>query len=277
MMRRQWYCGIVGLVCLLGALGASGQETAPPGKTKEPAFLLEQAQAYTIRRDGAKQPLKLKPEPIFNWTNPERLGHKGAVYVWLADERPEAIGSLFTYEIRGAVHEKHAFHSLSSRPLQSHLGDVLAWRPQAAGLTWQPLEGVTPAASARLRTAQMRKAAREFQCTLVDPVNGPTELRFLPQPIYEYSAPEADVLDGAIFAFVVATDPEALLVIEAGKEGWRYAFARFHYWELRAQRDGKDVWRVAADDQQYNRLGDGAYQTKIYNSYGVGMPKPVSR
>jgi hypothetical protein len=263
---------VVGLTAIAGTLPA--QESKPAPDTKK-AFLLDQAQHYTIQRGQDAAPLALRAEPIFNWTNPERLQHKGTVYVWLAEDRPEVIGSLFTYEVRGMMLEKHAFHSLSQSPLESKFGEALAWNPQKAGLEWKPLAGPAPATTSRQRQTQMRKLARDFTCTLIDPKNGPTELRFLPQPIYEYASPKKGVAEGAIFAFVIATDPEALLLIEAVKDEWRYAFARFHYWELRAKHADRDVWRVEADDQTYNQFGDKAHLTKAYNSYRVGVPKPL--
>lgn len=54
----------------------------------------------------------------------------------------------------------------------------------------------------------MRALAREFKAS-VDLEEGGTELRQLPQPLFRYESKS----DGAIFAFVLATDPEALLLI----------------------------------------------------------------
>jgi hypothetical protein len=261
---------LLGLVFVLAIFGRAEAQSPPAGKA---AFLFDQAEKYVIRREGDVIPLQLKPEPIFNWTNPERLGHKGTVYLWLAGDRPEVIGSLFTYELRGQVFEKHAFHSLSAKPLEAKLGEQLAWRPRVSGLNWQPLSGPTPASTSRQRQTQMRQLARTFECTLIDPKNGPTALRFLPKPLSEYSAPD----DGAIFAFVIATDPEALLVVESTGRGWQYAFARFHYWELRAMRHDQEVWKAPADDQMHNRLGNTDHLESIYNSFGVGSPKPVEK
>jgi hypothetical protein len=276
MTNRGTTAPLLLVILLFLAQSLAAQEASDKPATAKAAVLLDQAQAYDIRLDGAAKPLLLKPEPIFNWTNPERLQHKGTVYVWLVDNRPQVIGSLFTYELRDQVFEKHAFHSLADRPLESKFADRLAWKPLEAGLRWQPLDGPELATNSRQRQSQMRQLARDFKCTLIDPKLGPTELRFLPKPIYEYAAPEAKVLDGAIFAFVIATDPEALLVMEATDRGWRYAFARFHYWELHAEREGKEVWKVAADDQMHNRLGDAKFLHRTYNSYGVGQPRLVS-
>jgi hypothetical protein len=39
----------------------------------------------------------------------------------------------------------------------------------------------------------------------------------LAQPLFRYESIDPDLVDGALFAFVTSTDPEALLVIEARK------------------------------------------------------------
>jgi hypothetical protein len=52
----------------------------------------------------------------------------------------------------------------------------------------------------------------------------------LSTPLYRYEKPPGDVLEGAVFAFVLGTDPELLLVLEArrdeGATVWQYALAR---------------------------------------------------
>jgi hypothetical protein len=70
-------------------------------------------------------------------------------------------------------------------------------------------------------------------------------LRLLTKPLYRYEA-TGDLIDGALFGFVLGTDPEALLMIEAYKtpEGtqWRYAFAAMTVYGLFAKLDGTEVW-----------------------------------
>ncbi len=58
-----------------------------------------------------------------------------------------------------------------------------------------------------------------------------SELRLLPQPLYRYSDPNAGVTDGALFGYVMGTDPELFAIVEARDEvdglEWQWAFARF--------------------------------------------------
>ena len=54
------------------------------------------------------------------------------------------------------------------------------------------------------------RASRANSGRRVDVEEGGKELRLLPQPIFRY---ESDA-DGALFAFVQATDPEAVMTID---------------------------------------------------------------
>jgi hypothetical protein len=108
-----------------------------------------------------------------------------------------------------------------------------------------------PAASAPQRLSQMRALSREFSASTKNHEGANLELRSLPQPLYRYESTDPDVLDGALFAFVASTDPEALLVIEARKPAtadgpvWDSAICRLTDLELRVRHKGKEVFTAA--------------------------------
>ncbi len=70
----------------------------------------------------------------------------------------------------------------------------------------------------------------------------------MPQPLFRYESTEPAVLDGALFAFVTSTDPEALLVIEARTHAaadgpvWDYAICRLTDLGLVVRHKGKEVF-----------------------------------
>ncbi len=77
------------------------------------------------------------------------------------------------------------------------------------------------------------------------------ELRLLPRPLYRYDLKDSQAAnptlqDGALFGFVMGTDPEVVLLLEAvsrdGRSVWQYAFARATSGGLEAKLDGKVVW-----------------------------------
>jgi hypothetical protein len=99
------------------------------------------------------------------------------------------------------------------------------------------------------------------------------ELRQLPTPLYRYDPQSGDITDGAVFAFVVGTDPEALLQIEAvkieGKVVWQYALARRTYCRLECRLDEKVVWEV----EQYPGQDD---PQKPHYTIGVSLPPDIA-
>jgi hypothetical protein len=103
----------------------------------------------------------------------------------------------------------------------------------------------------------MKRAAERFTARLQDERTGddvPKVLRPLATPLYRYPTRGA-VLDGALFAFVVGTDPELLLLIEAQDDRWRYAVARMN----------RDALQVALDEQAvetYEHLDDEMFDAR---------------
>ena len=103
----------------------------------------------------------------------------------------------------------------------------------------------------------------------------------LSQPLVRYEPQDKQVQDGALFAFSLGTDPEAILLLEsrATKEAfeWQYAFARFHYVELKATHQGREVWRVPALADITNLdVGQVPYQGSVYTTYHVERNIPIA-
>ncbi len=273
---------VAGALCGQAAVPpVAEQPAAAAAKAARDQFVAE-AQNYTIIQQGKPDaPLELAPQPLLNWSNPARNGEDGAVFVWLKAGRPEAIGSVFEFPLRGAVVRKHAFHSLSSQPLVAKSGDVEIWAPKKPGLVFVPVPGAElPADSTRRRLAQMRELSRQFSLELVDLKESKSELRLMTQPLMRYEPQAGPVQDGAIFAFAIGTDPEALLLLESRKSGdalrWEFAFARFHFVTISARHEGQEVWKVEPDRDMYNTVfGRGDPQReKIYYSVmkSIAMP-----
>jgi hypothetical protein len=117
----------------------------------------------------------------------------------------------------------------------------------------------------------MRDLAREFKASFNLPSNK-TELRQLTQPLYRYESKRPELLDGALFAFVQSTDPEVLLLLEASRASetepatWRYALARMSMVNLRAERQGQEIWSVG-----------WVYDLDAPNKPYITIPAPVAQ
>ena len=101
----------------------------------------------------------------------------------------------------------------------------------------------------------------------------PSELALLPEPIDRYSDAEAGQVDGAIFVLAAGTNPEVMVVLEAGglipeKASWRYAVVRATAAPFEVAIDGKQVFTDRYHSEDVNVPG-GPY-------FVVGMPRPES-
>jgi hypothetical protein len=176
----------------------------------------------------------------------------GEIYVWTADGRPETVMSLYkvwepAWGFAGEL------HSLSLTNLGAKRDGAVAWKCDSPGIMLRDVPGApAPAATAGPRLRQMRAIAADFSAVLIDyRLNSDGErqaLRLLTNPVFRYSSPGGEVADGALFAFVVGTDAEVLLLLEAReqekKARWRYAFARLNRDELSAFFKEQEVWSV---------------------------------
>jgi hypothetical protein len=210
------------------------------------------AAEFTIYRDASrKERVELRREPVLVCSDPVRGGGDGAVFVWTCRGRADVIGTIFSFPSTGPRKLFHEFHSLSLSVLDVSRSGTHAstWTPLAPGIELAALPGAPgPARTGAQRLSQMRALARDFSASTRDHSEKRLELRLLPQPLYRYESTEPDVLDGGLFAFVTATDPEALLVIEARKHAqldgpaWDYAICRLTDLGLLVRHKGKDVY-----------------------------------
>lgn len=255
-LRIGWNVRALVLPLVLGAVVSGRGQDVPQENKKTDApggqrieQLKQAAKMYRIARES--EPAKsfvLIDEPVLRWTNPLRKTDDGAVFLWTEQGRPEAIASFYRYRSDEGLLEDHEFQSLATTPLATTRDGQPVWTPQLGGVEFSPIPGAPrPGATAAERLRQMQALAREFS-TFFDLPEDKAKLRLLTKPLYRYDLNRADLLDGALFAFVQTTDPEALLLIEARPVAkdpvWQYAFARMSMVNLRGQHKDQTVWTV---------------------------------
>jgi len=255
-------------VCL--ALLLTGQaQTSPGGQTTPDAsaerlkFMKDSVQAYELTTgDGDRAlTLKLETKPAF------RLGKQqadnvedGAIFLWNGETgRPEAAIQVFRikdeYEPQGLwIHE---FTSLSTSNITATRNGRPWWAPKASGLELKALPGAPkPADSAAQRLRQMRSLAEGFRASDNFKRKGWSELRLLPTPITRYGKQGTTLSDGALFAFVLGTDPEVFLFLEdrLGKDGteWVYALAPMTVFAVKGWYRGDLVWELPDREPSYD-------------------------
>jgi hypothetical protein len=215
-------------------------------------FMKAEAAAYRLEKQGDRAaPLQFRAEPAF------RLGKQpaddvedGAIFLWLREDgRPEASLQIFLVKNATAPNGMwaHEFNSLSTDSLVGTRRGLPSWSPSRPGLDYHRLDDAPkPAATAALRARQMRAIMQDFHATDYFKDKAWSELRLLPTPVARYGKEGSEVIDGALFAFAIGTDPEVCVFLEIrrGKEGpeWFYAMGPMTCFSVKGTYKKKEVW-----------------------------------
>ena len=249
-----WLASLFALALLTAQ--TRGQEANEPSSVEkqqiEAALKLTREAAgkykFIVGNDDAS-PCELKADPVLRWSNPNVGEIHGHVFLWTKNTRPIAVGSLFKW-FSPHTHTSHEFHSLSEEALVASYDGREVWNTKSGGATFTMLDKVeAPAETASRRLTQMRQLAKQFRGEETDREGEDYQLRLLPQPVYRYEPVKDTVVDGAMFAFVLGTDPEILLQLEArsnreGKLHWYFAASRMHHCVVRLKFNDREVWSV---------------------------------
>src|SRR5262245_2692597 len=231
---------------------ADGKDDKSSVQNERLAATKRMASRYDLAagKDGVTK-LQLTEEPVLRWSNPERNNGDGGLFLFTDKGRPQAALTIYLTEDRNAWN--HKFQSLAERELVAKKGSAVAWAPDKPGVEFKPVpEAPVPADTAAGRLVQLRALADRFSATVTFRKDK-SSLRRLAAPVYRYGDEKRDPVDGAVFAFVEATDPEVLLLLEARVSGgtpqWQYALARQTMWVVEVDCDGHQVWAVEKWDR----------------------------
>jgi hypothetical protein len=251
------------------ALGGAGDDRAKEEAAEAEKLCAAELPRWKLTADGAA--LDNPKNPVLRWTNPAAGRVYGNTYVWLQNGRPAAVGSMFR-NFRPWNTFNGELTALAGAKLTAARDGKVIWRP-ADEWKWQPVVGApAPAATAAQRLVQLRALAGEFVVELLDTRNVPKgdeqTPRLLPRPLYRYDAEKTKALDGGLFAFVLGTDPELMVLLEcdtaAERPEWRFGVARMNRDAIRLGRKGATVWEVASFRQHKPE--------DAYYFFGLGLP-----
>jgi hypothetical protein len=234
------------LGCPMGVSGQS-QKAGDEVTTAEQAaeFLQSVAESLHIEADEADvKRLQLRKSPLLKYSDPARGYLAAGVWRFGATGRPEALVSLqYSMQAEGGK-PRLDFELISLTEAQFDVKSARATlSADGTAPKYAALSGAEkPASSEKQRLVQLRGLARRF--TVSETFVGDTAtLRLLPQPIDRYDDVSRGIVDGGVFVFVYGTNPEAVLLLECDKEGWRYALSRLAWAELAVEFDGREVAR----------------------------------
>jgi hypothetical protein len=279
-MRFSLACGMAIAVFVATLLKpAAGRPDGEAGvevtRQKRLEFLQSRVDQFEISLADNSRKLTRGKQTILRWSNPVReFVNDGVIYLFLDGQRPRAVISVWARSPEANLESGEIwreFVSLSGSALTCQREGGVLWTPLTRSDVNLAIEGApSPAAKPVQRLAQMRELARRFQATSYK-MGSPNELRLLSQPLYRYQDEAAGIVDGTLFAFVEANDPEALLLLEtaegAGKEQkWRYTLARMTGYRVEVRLDERSVFDVPpywkgprSPDDLYVEARDGTF------------------
>ncbi len=209
---------------------------------------------FKIGDAGHSRELHFENKAILRWSNPTAGKVFGADFVVVERGVPRIYLSVYRW-FSPYTDATSELSSLSSEPISAHRDQKKYWATNVPGAAYELFaDAPTPAASPTQRRSQMNALAERFEFELTDTrgqkAGVKRQLRRLPKPVYQFQSKDPNVLDGAIFAFVEGTDPEALVTIQAEKQKdafvYRYALIRRNSDDMSAKLDGVVVWHVPA-------------------------------
>lgn len=233
-----------------------------------------EAAAYVIRTGkGDQEPIELHPESILQWNNSVNQSVFGNIFIWTRNGRPEVVASIYRF-YSPKVDFAAEFQSLSLEPLIVRRDGDEVWTPREPGIELQPFaDAGQPSNSRSRRLIQMRQLAGALSVKLTDWSEETYDLRLLPRPLIRYDSADAEVLDGALFAFTYTTDPELLVMIEARKSDngyrWLYGLARMNTGSMTVSLRDQEVWTA-------ERLEDPFLDKQGIYTLFQGLPLPVT-
>ena len=236
LARRLWRPSSLA-VLLLCAAASSAQTTDQRLERKNADELSPERQLIdqaikNLKVYAGDQTKPMQSHIVMRWPNNVRGTRDGATIILTDAGRPQAACCIYTWQGK-ELH--YCFGSLSTKHVSAEVDGEIVWHPKDPGIEYRLMPVATePAANAAGRLRQMRQLSRRFGSRYVESKTKSYELRLIPRPVYRYDLGEpkadAEVVDGAMFAFAQGTDPELLLMIEARRSPsglrWYYATAK---------------------------------------------------
>lgn len=153
------------------------------------------------------------------WTNDSRDSHSQGV-VGIATHQGIPMAAVATYVWNKQL--VFEFDLLSRQGLVALHQSHAIWRPEK-GIEYRGIPDASEVGTNPSMRLRKRKAlAAQFEWTVLGwrrDRSDREELRRMPRELARYESQLESIVDGAVFAFVMGTDPEALLLIEA----WAYS------------------------------------------------------
>jgi hypothetical protein len=210
-------------------LQSTSQSKAATERELWTAYYQSEARRLSIRPAGqAAHDLTLVDRPLLNYENPVRIyDQHGSLFAWTDQGCVQFVGAVWsgideTLNMRTRSLSLEG-HSLSAGELTGVYQDRTLWSTGDSRVR-RHIIAEQPAKQPFARLVQMRRLIAGLTVKIHADVG---DLRPLTQPLYRYEQPAAPVIDGALFAWVMSTDPEVVILVEALEDHWELVIVRF--------------------------------------------------
>jgi hypothetical protein len=253
-------------------------ESADNANKRKLAVMRKLAEAIHVKtgEGEASNQAKLIPEPLFRFSDQARLLPDGSVWGWGTAGRPVMMVEFRTYD-RTPGEWGYDLTATSDVQFSADVTGHGRWAPRKSDFKLLPAGDIAPPAkteAARLR--QMKQLARSLNASELWKGQR-SELRLLPTEVHRYSDAASGIVDGAVFIFVVGSNPEAILLVEAHQAdggsaaagSWKYGLARMSAAEMTFRLGDSEVWKVPEDHG-----GPAASYYSFWRADAVPAPAP---
>ncbi len=246
-------------------------------------FFRTEAITYDIAIANSNKRLDMQEQPLINWQNPEKILNQGSLYIWMEGTRPAVIVSVFSFVVKDQARRKHEAISLSPHSLVAKLDGDVVWSPEPADLEGVHVaEDLEIGSSESRRLIQLRTIARDVSGNHYSQEGVKRELRLMPQPLIRYQSEQDGIIDGALFALSIGTDPEIVFQVEARKEGsnnrWYVVPFRSNFDKLDLSYRGKQIWAAPlVPELMYSKALQMPFAAKAFFVFYPKNPLPPPR
>ena len=197
------------------------------------------------------QPARVVAEPVFRYSDPQRLIVDGTIWVWTVDGLPVMTMKLERFSLP-EPERRWLFNagSCSRNLIAVQWPFDVEFESKKPGLTFQPLDAGPKLSETKSgRLLQLKQLSRKFSATMIG-ATGPddkSEMRLLPTPLFRYSSKLGRITDGALFGLSgTGTNPDAIVAIQWREDGnaghWEFACMNTTDCGLQIRLDDADVW-----------------------------------
>jgi hypothetical protein len=206
--------------------------------------LVERAEFGIVENvESGPRMLKRREKPLVTYGDETRAIKDSTLWVWMDGERPGVFVKLEVNDY-SPTYPQWTWCITPANPqlTQYDFPDGGQKFTTTRGVHFQPVAGAkAPGSKSSAWSLEARSLSREFSA-----FTGPTQLRLVSRPVFEFKAPGQKVPYGAVFSYATGTNPDVLLILQieetdAGQQ-WSYLPLHMTSADVTVKRGEEELW-----------------------------------